>query len=313
MRRIIGLVASSLGTFLIVFALLLHFLVSKQVLKFPLGTYRVLTYQAANATYLDGATQAEIYNANVRLTQTLRGDASAGSSGVSVWDQFIYLYDTTNKRQIQYQQSRLAFDRRTAVLVDCCGADVGSDTHVNFTGLGVIFPINSQKQTYDVFDTTLLKAVPAFYVGQATVDGLPAYKYVATVAPTQLGTQAVPGVMVGSKAAQVSLGEFYQDTTTYYVDPVTGTIVNVSQNEHIGLRDATGAEKLVEFSGDLAMTPTTVQAQVNTANSGDTKSGAISTTVPLVTGILGAVLLVLGVVLVLISRREDDNMEYVEQ
>ena len=51
MRRIIGLVASGLGTFLIVTALLIHFVVVGQVLKFPLGLYKILTFQGNNVSY----------------------------------------------------------------------------------------------------------------------------------------------------------------------------------------------------------------------------------------------------------------------
>ena len=49
-----------------------------------------------------------------------------------------------------------AFDRRTALLVNCCGANVNGDSSIDQRGyLGYVFPIGTQKQTYDVFDTTL--------------------------------------------------------------------------------------------------------------------------------------------------------------
>src|SRR5262245_3798909 len=106
MRRIIGLVASGLGAFFIVTAVLLHFVVVPQALKFPLGLYKILTYQGSNASYFSPASLTEVSGATIRLTQTLRGDASAGTSSVSVWDEFTNLYDTTNHAQVQYLQSR---------------------------------------------------------------------------------------------------------------------------------------------------------------------------------------------------------------
>jgi hypothetical protein len=311
MRRIIGLVAGGLGTFFIVVALLMHFVVVGQALKFPLGLYKILTYQGSGVSYFNPVSLSEVSGASVRLTQTLRGDVSAGTSKVSVWDQFTNLYDTTNHQQVQYAQSRLAFDRHTGVLLNCCGAAVGTNMHISFAGQGVEFPMNAKKQTYNVFDTTLLKSVPAQYAGQTTVDGLTANKYVETVSPTQVGTKSLPGSLVGSKAPQVTLGEFYQTTTTYTVDPTTGTIVGLDQNQHIGLRDSTGAEKLVVFNGDLSMTPATVQSQVNTAKSGDTATSLITTTIPLTAGLIGVVLLVLGIVLLLMSRGESE--EYAEE
>lgn len=310
MRRLSGLILTGLGAFFIVVALLLHFVVVGQALKFPLGVYKILTMTGSNVSYFSSASLTEVNGAAVRATQTVRGDVSAGTSGVAVWDEFTYVYDTTNHQPVQYVQSRIAFDRRTGALINCCAATIGTDSHVNFGGgLGLEFPMNAQKQTYQVFDTTLLKPVPAHYAGQATMDGLSTNKYVATVAPTQVGTKSVPGSLVGSKTAQVNLSEFYQTNTTFFVDPTTGTIIAVDENQHVGLRDSTGVEKLVVFNGSMTTSPATVQAQVNTAKSGDTETSAITTLAPLIAGILGVVLLVLGIVLTLISRGEEEYAE----
>ena len=70
---------------------------------------------------------------------------------------------------------RFAFNRRTGQLVDCCGASVNGDKSVRQTGLvGYVFPIGTQKQTYQVFDTTLKKTMPFVYSGTTTVDGIQA-------------------------------------------------------------------------------------------------------------------------------------------
>ena len=44
--------------------------------------------------------------------------------------------------------------------------------------------------------------MPAVYWGTAVVDGLTTYKYTETVPPTKVGTQTLPGSLVGVKDAQ---------------------------------------------------------------------------------------------------------------
>ncbi len=50
MRRVVGLVAVGLGTFLLVSGLLLRFYVAGQVVKFPLNEYQVTRLEGNNST-----------------------------------------------------------------------------------------------------------------------------------------------------------------------------------------------------------------------------------------------------------------------
>ena len=66
-----------------------------------------------------------------------------------------------------------------------------------------MFPIGTQQQTYDVFDTNLKKPMPFDYSGTDTVNGIQAYRFTEVVAPTQNGTQVVPGSLVNMTQASV--------------------------------------------------------------------------------------------------------------
>ena len=123
----------------------------------------------------------------MEATYTIKGNAAAGSSSTAVWNQFIYVYDQTNKLPFQTMTRTFAFNRRTAQLIDCCGANVSGDSSVEQTGtVGYVFPIGTQKQTYDVFDTNLNKPMPFNYAGTDTVDGIQAYRFTENVSPTLL-------------------------------------------------------------------------------------------------------------------------------
>src|SRR5580698_10041152 len=186
MRRVTGLILSALGTFLIVLALLTRFVVVGETVKFPLNENSITTLTASNASYFSPAKLAELTGVTMEDTLTVQGDNAAGSSSRAVWNEFSYVYDETNGQSVQYGTERLAFDRRTGELVNCCGAYIGTNTSVKMSGQGYVWPFGVQKKTYMIFDTTLLKPMPTTYQGTAVVDGITAYKFVENVQPTQI-------------------------------------------------------------------------------------------------------------------------------
>jgi hypothetical protein len=306
MRRITGLVASGLGAFLIGVALLIHFFVVNVAVKFPLNAYTKTKLEGQNMSYFSNTKLTELSSVTMRATNTTKGDVAAGTNSRAVYDTFSYLYDVTNKKPYSYSLTRLAFDRRTGALINCCDTAVDTHTNIRVSGIGLLFPLGTKKQTYQVFNTTLLKAVPARYVGEDTVDGLTTYKFVSEIPATKVGDQQVPGTLVGSKQPTVTLGEFFQGTYTYYVDPGTGVPVSVSKQQHVALRDSTGTERLVLLDGELKTTPSTAQKLVDTVNHDNFLISLLDKIVPLSTGIAGIVLFAIGGILLATSREEDE-------
>jgi Porin PorA len=235
MRRVTGLVAAALGTFLIVLAALTRFYIVGQVVKFPLDENSVTTLTASNVSYFNTGLLQELTKVSMTDTSTTQGDVAAGSKHTAVWNNFTYLYDNTNQQTYSYSLRRLAFDRRSGELVNCCGAAIDGKK-VHLSGLGYVWPLNAQKQTYEIFDSTLLKPEPVSFAGTATIDGLRTYKYVENVTPTQFATQTLPGSLVGAADQQtVQLGEYDTGTTTEWVDPITGAPVEVTLSQHLYL------------------------------------------------------------------------------
>ena len=166
MRRGVGLVLAGLGTCLIVFAVLMPTWVSGKVLKFPLNEYASVILTGKNVSYFSPAKLTELTGVNMEATYTIKGNAAAGSSSTAVWNQFIYVYDQTNKLPFQTMTRTMAFDRRTALLTNCCGSNVNGDSSIEQRGyVGYVLPIGTQQRTYDVFDTSLSKPVPFAFAG----------------------------------------------------------------------------------------------------------------------------------------------------
>jgi hypothetical protein len=309
MRRVTGFILAGLGVLLILAAILLPTWVSSQFIKFPLSENQTAVLQAANASYFSAATFREVTGVTIQATYTIKGDPGKGSSSVAVWDQTSSVSDVTNHRSIQQTTRTFAFDRRTGQLVDCCGASVNGNKSVHQTGMsGVVFPFGTQKQTYQVFDTTFNRPLPFVYAGTATVSGIQTYEFVENIPSTQFATQQVPGSMIGSKTAVVRAPLFDKQHLIYYVDPVTGALLNVNQHQTVTLHNpATGAQALVLYDADLTATPASLSQIVALDTSGRNEITLVETTLPIVFGIVGGVALIAGAFLGLRGRKRRDD------
>src|SRR5215469_8852927 len=309
MRRVTGLVAVALGTFLIVLAAIARLYIVGQVVKFPLDENTVTTLTANNVSYFSTGLLREMTQVSMTDTSTTQGDVAAGSAHTAVWNNFAYLYDNTNQLTYSYSLRRLPFDRRSGELVNCCGATIDSKK-VHLAGLGYVWPLSAQKRTYEIFDSTLMKPEPASYAGTASIDGLTTYKYVENVTPTQFATQTLPGSLVGMADQQtVQLGEYYTGTTTEWVDPITGAPVQVTMSEHLYLAGGSGRSVLTLLNGTFTSTPGSVAATVATAKHYDAEISVISLIIPATSGLAGVIILIIGMIL----GRQPRGYEYEDE
>jgi len=311
MRRVTGLILVVLGIILIAAAIVLPTYVSGQIVKFPLNESTTATLAGTGVSYFSQTKLTEKTGVSVRATYTIQGDAAAGSSSTAVWNQTASVRDVTNNLPVSAQTRRFAFDRHTAVLVNCCGANVNGNHAVHQTGIvGYVFPMGTQKQTYQVFDTTLNRAVPFTYSGTADVHGIQTYIFTENVSPTKVTSVTVPGAFFHLQAKTVTLPELYQIHLVYWVDPETGALLNVNENEKVTLQNpATGGTVAVLFDGDLVATPATVTEVVNLDSSGRTELSLLNTIIPIAAGIAGVLALIAGLVLLVRKPRQNTDAQ----
>jgi hypothetical protein len=209
----------------------------------------------------------------------------------------MYLYDDTNQLTFSYSLRQLAFDRRSAELLNSPAAFIdGKKVHVS--GLGYVWPLNAKKQSYEILDRTLNKPELTSYTATATIDGLKTYVYVEQVAPTQFGTQTLPGPLVGLPNEQtVQVGEFYTGTRTDWVDPITGAPVQTQLMEHTYLAATSGTPVLNLLNGTFTTSPSSVSATVAIAKHYDAEIGLISLIIPAIIAIAGVIILLIGLIL----------------
>jgi hypothetical protein len=298
MRRVTGLTLTALGAFLVTLALLLRLWVPGQIIKFPLNEYSVTTLTGNGMTYFSPGSLREYQGVTVTQTKTFEGNVSAGSASTAVWSSFTALEDNTDRVAISHVAGVSAFNRRTGILENCCGAAVGGNSGVVQAGQGPRWPFGTQQRTYQVFDSTLLRAVPFRFAGTGTIDGISADKFVEHVVNARIGRQTLPGQLVGEpQQATVTLPEYLTATSTYWVDPVTGIPVDIILRQKTALEDSTGAPKLVLLAGTLAETPSSVRSAVASSRSSHRLISWVQDRGPLIGLLAGAVLLILGIAL----------------
>jgi hypothetical protein len=307
MRRVFGVTLAGLGAFLIVGALMCRFYLPGQVVKFPLNEYTVSRLSGTNVSYFSEQTGAEVNGATVRAVSTTEGDVAGGSSSTAVWNNITGVFDVTKSPQvpISYSTERLAFDRRTGALVNCCGAEVGT-ARPHFAGQGYVWPIGTQQQSYEVFNTSTNKPELTNFTGTANVDGLTTDVFIQPVNNKQVGTINVPGSLVGiTDQANVKLPEYLTATDTYYVDPGTGAPVKIVEAQNQTLENpSTGGTALVLFNGTLTTTPATVASAVSTSQNYDSEISDVETVAPVAGVLVGLLLLVVGILLINSVREE---------
>ncbi|MEW2357854.1 DUF3068 domain-containing protein, partial [Spirillospora sp. NPDC029432] len=302
MRRPVGLILICLGAFFLTLAPLVRFYVAGQVVLAPLNRYQVTRLEAQNATYFDTATLKTKTGVKLQASNTVRGDvrANGGNDRIAVWDSSTNIVDTADPdKPIQIQGYRIAFDRRTSQLTNCCGANVDGDTKVRMSGYGLLFPLaNVRKQDYPFFDMTTKQPAAMRYSGEEEVLGMRAYRFVQQVPNTKTAAvdTKLPAKMLGLKAnaPDQKVDRYSQATITVWVDPRTGIPVKHRQQIHSTVQTADGKGRMTVASADLHTVPASVRGLVDMANSTAFKISAVRVHVPVGAVLVGLALLLVG-------------------
>ena len=299
MRRFLGPVLLGLGVFLLVLAGMLRFYVADRVVVTPIDQY-AQTVAPGPGTYLDPAVLQE-RSGDLTATRTLRADVAASSKDVAVWDVSVRL-STGDGTFVRATVDRVATDRRTGEAVNCCGEAVDS-APVRHSGVSYKFPFDTQKKDYAWWDPTSKTAPQAKYVSEEKVQGLTTYKFLQTIAPTQIQTLGVPGSLVGETGPTVQAPVYYSTTRTVWVEPETGVIVKGNEQNKTTLRNAAGQDKATVIQYDLTFDDATQQSQAKLARDNISKIDAVSLWLPLLGLVLGLILIAAGLIIMRATDR----------
>ena len=292
MRKVIAAVLVGLGSFLLVAALTVVLWGGEAVKKTPLDTDSV-TNLSGEADKLNPAT-GEVESLQVKAASVTKADAELSDDDVVVFVNTTCLViddgdtpqcvDESDDRLVSASSDVFATDRRTAEAVN--DPQYVPPSAEEKTGLVNKWPFDAEKKDYLYWDGMLGEAVDATYDGTETIEGLETYKY---------------HVLVEEQPAEVVEGidGVYSQDKYIWIDPTTGAIVNQTQHE---VRELEDGSPLLDMQ--LAFTDEQVEDNVADAKDSGRLLGLLTTTLPLVGFIGGAIALLAGLFLFLRGRRD---------
>lgn len=196
-------------------------------------------------------------------------------------------------------------------------------------GLSYRFPFHTEKKTYPYFDPIAQKAFDVNYDTQEDVNGLATYKFTQNigyngdgklVAPVpypslyagaedaKVTASAAMWGVPGEPGEQVTMTRYYAAQRTFWVDPVSGTIVKETDHaNHYFARDPLKPEMtLADYK--VTSNQDTVEAQVNAARDERDRLALWSRVLPITFTAVGLVALVGGGVLASFSLRTESAL-----
>ncbi|WP_370188355.1 DUF3068 domain-containing protein [Aeromicrobium sp.] len=314
MGKKLGLVALVLGAFLVLLAGLSKFYMYDRLAVVPDNNETTSISQTApgeDAEYLNVGAEGgpAVETGPLKSTRIVQGNVELSEKASEELDRDVAVWDTytctdtpdfdcaSGQTPLSSTKDRVAFDAHTGETVSWSGSTTetgGEESEGAFKGLYFKFPFGTEKKTYDFWDGTLKKATPAVYKGETTIKGLDVYEFEQVIEPTKTGTIDVPGSLVGEDASQVTADRIYANTRTFLVEPVTGVIIKGGEAQDSSL-EVDGERKLTTTKATLGYTDAYIQDTVDEYKGKATLLKAVDTTFPIVGGIVGLVLLVLGV------------------
>jgi len=312
MRGKSGPILFGVGAFLIVAALLAKFYAYPTLAVAPQDPNSETVLTADDATVFDTATLSEVDTSLTSVVKTVGDQEAAEDDG---GDTRVYTSATSTRDADGNIRSRsvarVAFDAHTGEAINCCGeyeeSVEGEREEVEHDGLVIKFPFNTQKQSYDFWDSSLGETVEIDYQGTEEVGGLKTCKFQQTIEPTEVSTLEVPASVVGADGdGNVTAQRMYSNVRTLWVEPETGAVIDREEQQLSTLR-YDGEDQVTVTEANLSYSDETVQTGIDDYGSKATLLGAARTWVPLVLGIIGLVLVVAGVLLTMRSRSRDGS------
>jgi hypothetical protein len=301
-RRVLGPLLAGLGAFLLVAGLLLKFYAYPRVAVAPLDQNSITKLEATGAEIFDTTTLKPLTTDLAVQSRTV-GDVKASEArgdDVRVWvgTTSIRSSDGTVRSR---STERTAFDATSAEAVTCCGvfeeSTQGDRQAAKRKGLVFKFPFATEKRSYEVWDGTLDDTFEAKFVKETSLKGLPVYEFKGEIPRTKVGDRDVPASVVGETGTgNVTADSYYTAEKTYFVEPKTGAIIDqqVSQDSTLAVD---GEDRVTVTKADLKYTQATVDANVKDFKTKASQLTLVSSTLPIVTIVLGLLLLIAGVVL----------------
>jgi hypothetical protein len=280
------------GGFLLVLAILAQVYATDRVLKTPLNVDS--TNRLDGTATLGGPEGEESFP--VKVTSLTRVDSDKSDDKVVVWKNSSCVVrdegdvpdcvssDDPDNRLLTASTDDFATDRVSAIAVnDPKYLPSAAEPH---EGIINKWPFNAEKKDYPYWSGTLGETVTAAYDRTEKIQDLETYVY---------------KIEIENEPVEVAAGVdgLYNDTIEISVEPFTGAIVDQHSEQ-----SRTTVDGDLVLALDIAFTEDQVKTNVEDAKSNTLKLGLLTDVIPLVGYIVGIPLLLIGLALLILQRRQ---------
>jgi hypothetical protein len=238
---------------------------------------------------------------------------------------------TSGGSQITKTVNNYSLDRSTLMATS---SHPGNWSVTPAKGVVVSWPLGAKRQNYTGWVPLTETTTPLKYVRQQSQGGINTYEYQAVVRPTVIKNsqvlsglpKALPTSLLGriSAAGLIPAADIaalsrafpgataipvkytYQAANSYWVDPNTGLVINVSNNEvetgNVAMPNGTLIPIFPILSDTYHASPGSLSQAVNDAKNGSTTISTWGVTVPIICLCIGFVLVVAAIILWLLGR-----------
>ncbi|WP_017571974.1 DUF3068 domain-containing protein [Nocardiopsis halotolerans] len=259
-----GTLLVAVGTFLLTLAALLPLYVYERAALLPAKAEFEIHMVDEGAWYLDTSTWS--WTQASELTRVTRVSASAHGGDWSAWEMSV---DTSvPERMIDHWSRRVIVDRRTGLAVNCCGEHVDGDRAVRQAGLVYSFPSGARQDGYPFYDAQVRSAPMMEFQGEDEVAGVPVRRYGQRIESTQVPESARPvpaSLFRPGASGTVTATRWVEVSRTFWVEPVSGTVVNVHETRSETLRPQNAGGEARLLYTELAMAEQQVAAYAEQA------------------------------------------------
>jgi hypothetical protein len=324
-KRVAGTILFGLGVLFVVLAVGLPLYVAPTATKLPYDLKRSTSVvEAHNATFLQlkaGAPPTVYTNKDLRSTTTVVPQPILTDQlqkefmdKAVVWDVYSTTARVDNGDKISESVTEIALDRVSGVPVDWSGAWVndGTKTTTKFAGQIYKFPFHAERKDYKFWDGEMgASAPPAKFEAVDSVGGVEVYRFKQVIPWFKTDTDAGSvSFLLSTFAPKAKSGEvWYQNTRTLWVEPVTGAFLNVREQREQELRDDTGGRTTL-LKADFSYTKETQDNSVKTAKDNKSQIALVSLWGPIVLGVLGLVLIIVGGLMMRNRTYRGEHTEY---
>ncbi len=246
-------------------------------------------------------------------------DAKDAGASIFVTDSTTTRTDTNE--DLSVSEATFAFDPANSELINCCSASLGENVNVDFQGVMPLkFPFGSPQDTVQVFNTTLQAPVPTEFQDEVQKYDMTLHRYTQTIEPTQTPAPptSVPASLAAGLVAQlapeladqvpaegnIDLYEFYSAENEFLVEPITGQIVEGNLKELTTFRLDGGTQDIVTKVEAIAGSdPERIEEGAAEIKSSADQLAMVTLAAPILLG-LGALLLIVGIVLIVLGGRK---------